>query len=430
MKRRLFLRSLWLKGVALPSAYLLSPTLSRVAEAGTDDSEEDLVQRRGCGRTSTGGAKPNYGVIARDFYDPYLELIRLLKEASEIEHALMIQYIFGAFTLKPQYQELVGSAEPTGDSFMGVAVQEMQHLAAANKLLVALGSAPNLDRQDFPTEPDIYPFEFSLERLTKLTLARYTYVEAGQNSIPFTKKSRPADQLFCDQLTAELGSNTGMNHVPGLYGVFVDQLESAIADGTVQLDGADEWLENLKYIMNEGEKQHFGFFRSVFTGEHPALAGGSNPWDLAEDHPDYPSFPVTPNPTAFFGHANQIKSPEARALAWLSDLHYWIMLMLLNLYYRTGSEALNGMAQRHMREPLQSIAGLLAEYGTGLPFDVLSIGYAPAPDHVGNLEFILRLSEEADTFANKMKSDLPANYPLGLHAATKRVLEAEIRRLG
>ncbi len=429
MKRRLFLRSLWLKGIALPSAYLLSPTLSQVAEAGADGSEEHSTQRRGCGRTSTGDVQPSYGVIARDFYDPYLELIRLLKEASEIEHALMIQYIFAAFTLKPQYQGLVGSAEPTGDSFLGVAVQEMQHLAAANKLLVALGSAPNLERQDFPTEPDIYPFEFSLERLTKLTLARYTYVEAGQNSIPFTKESRPADQLFCDQLTAVLGSNTGMNHVPGLYGVFVDQLESAIADGTVKLDGADEWLEKLKYITNEGEQQHFSFFRSVFTGEHPMLAGQPNPWDLAEDHPDYPSFPVTPNPSAFLGHANQIKSPEARALGWLSNLHYWTMLMLLNLYYRTGSEALNAVAQRHMRGPLQSLAGILAEYGTGLPFDVLSIGYAPAPSYKGNLEFILRLSEEADTFARKMKKDLPASYPRNLHTSTKGVLEAEMRRL-
>jgi hypothetical protein len=105
------------------------------------------------------------------------------------------------------------------------------------------------------------------------------------------------------------------------------------------------------------------------------------------------------------------------------------MLMLLNLYYRTGSEALNAVAQRHMRGPLQSLAGILAEYGTGLPFDVLSIGYAPAPSHKGNLEFILRLSEEADTFARKMKKDLPASYPRNLHTSTKGVLEAEMRRL-
>jgi hypothetical protein len=29
--------------------------------------------------------------IVRDFADPYLELLRLLREATEIEHALMLQ---------------------------------------------------------------------------------------------------------------------------------------------------------------------------------------------------------------------------------------------------------------------------------------------------------------------------------------------------
>ena len=30
--------------------------------------------------------------LVRDFHDPYLELLRLLHEASEVEHALMLQY--------------------------------------------------------------------------------------------------------------------------------------------------------------------------------------------------------------------------------------------------------------------------------------------------------------------------------------------------
>ncbi len=103
MKRRLFLRSLWLKGLAVPSAYFLAPTLNAAENAASSDA----VLAHGCGRTDQGSAKPNHGVIARDFYDPYLELIRLLKESSEIEHSLMVQYLFAAFTLKPQYQAVV-----------------------------------------------------------------------------------------------------------------------------------------------------------------------------------------------------------------------------------------------------------------------------------------------------------------------------------
>jgi hypothetical protein len=40
-------------------------------------------------------------------------------------------------------------------NLLGVAIQEMQHLASVNRMLVDLDAAPNLVRQDFPYEPDI-----------------------------------------------------------------------------------------------------------------------------------------------------------------------------------------------------------------------------------------------------------------------------------
>jgi rubrerythrin len=427
MKRRLFLRSLWLKGIALPAAYFLSPALkSAAADAADDPAADNKTQRHGCGRTEQGEVKPNYGVVARDFYDPYLELIRLLKEASEIEHSLMIQYLFAAFSLKPKYQALVGLPEPSSDGLLGIAIQEMQHLATVNQLLVALGSGPNLDRQDFPREPDIYPFPLSLERLTRSSLARYTYVEAGRDSIPVDGPMSASDQLLCDELTAELGTNTELNHVAGLYGIIVNHLESMADEGTLQLDAADEWLGKLNEIMIEGEQKHFRFFSELLMGNHLAFDGKRNPWTLDEDHPDYPSFYVPPNPTAYLGHENQIRSAEARALAWLSNLHYWMVLMMLDLHYRIDSEALNAMAQTHMLGPLRSVAGRLAEYGSGLPFDRLSLGYSPAPEPAGNLRFIGRLSREADTLAHKIGPDLPPGYPLELHQATSALLNMEL----
>ena len=32
--------------------------------------------------------------VHRDFSNPYLELVRLLREAAEIEHDLMVQYLY------------------------------------------------------------------------------------------------------------------------------------------------------------------------------------------------------------------------------------------------------------------------------------------------------------------------------------------------
>jgi hypothetical protein len=431
MKRRLFLRSLWLKSIALPSAYLLAPIFkSAVAGELGEPADANDLQGHGCGRTEQGEAKARYGVIARDFYDPYLELIRLLKEASEIEHSLMIQYLFAAFSLKPQYATVAGPPEPSSDGLLGIAIQEMQHLAIVNKLLVALGSGPNLDRQDFPHEPDIYPFSLSLERLTRSSLARYTYVEAGRDSIPVDDRMSASDQLLCDRLTAELGINTELNHVAGLYGIIINHLESMIDEDALQLDASEEWLSKLRYIMIEGEQNHFRFFSQLFLGIHPAFDGEVNPWDLDEDDPDFPSFYVPPNPTAYLGHENQIRSSEARALAWLGNLHYWMVLMMLDLHYRIDSEALNAMAQTHMLGPLQAIAGRLAdEYGSGLPFDRLSLGYSPASDDAGNLRFIRRLSREADLLAHKMESDLPPGYPLELHRATTALVNSELNAI-
>ena len=423
MKRRHFLQSVYLKGIALPSAYLLAPTLSAADLAEQSDTSRDgdgEGSAHGCGRDEHGSSKQGFSRKYRDFHDPYLELVRLLKEASEIEHSLMIQYLFAAYTIKPQYQALVGPPVPSSDGLLGIAIQEMQHLAVVNKLLVALGTGPNLDRQDFPYEPDIYPFPLSLEPLTRTSLARFTYVESGRSSIPMSGPMPANDQLLYDEMTVVLGRNTGLNHVAGVYEIIIQHLEQVTDEGIVELDS---WLEQLHYIMNEGELNHFRFFSDVFLGRHSAFAGRENPWRLPASHADHPSFAVPANPTAYPGHDREITEETTRTLAWLSNLHYWVVLMMLDYYYRTNAEPFNAMAQAQMIGPLQSLAKRLSERGSGLPFDRLSLGYSPAADRNGNLRLISRLSSEADALARGLGDQLPADYPLGMHAATLSIIK-------
>ena len=96
-------------------------------------------------------AEHKTSTVHRDFANPYLELIRLLKEASEIEHDLMVQYLYGGFSLKPAYAEIVGAPAPSTTSFMGVSIQEMQHLGAVNRLLVELDAAAEAFGPDNPS---------------------------------------------------------------------------------------------------------------------------------------------------------------------------------------------------------------------------------------------------------------------------------------
>src|SRR5690606_20377267 len=107
-----------------------------------------------------------FSPIKRVFDDPYLELIRLLKEGSEIEQDLMVQYLYSTYALKPEYAGLVGAPVANGTTLMGIVIEEMQHLRHVNRLLVELGAAPVLTRQDFPFENDLYPFAFELAPLS------------------------------------------------------------------------------------------------------------------------------------------------------------------------------------------------------------------------------------------------------------------------
>ena len=155
--RRAFLQTMAAKGVLIPATYAL---LSAEADAGEAHGEATFPTN-----TAKAAAKRSTGVapVVRDFSDPYLELIRLLHEASEVEHSLMLQYLYGAFSLKPAYRAIAGNPAPSANDLMGVAIQEMQHMGTVNRMLVALGAAPHLLREDFPYEPEVYPFPFNLE---------------------------------------------------------------------------------------------------------------------------------------------------------------------------------------------------------------------------------------------------------------------------
>src|SRR5690606_19502176 len=268
---------------------------------------------------ATDGTSPIY----RDFADPYLELIRLLREAAEIEHDLMVQYLYGAFSLKPAYAELVGGPQPGSRSFLGVTVEEMQHLGAVNRLLVELGAAPVLSRQDFPYETDIYPFPFELAPLSPITLAKFTYCEAAPDAFTEARAGGNGSPQLLDQLKVSLGGSIAPNHVGHLYDAVIETLREVKSAGTASID-FDAWFEGLENIKTEGEVGHFEFFESVYSETHPLLttASGSGAstvttragrwlvtpsvWSLPKNDARHPCYQIPVNPTAYSGHTNSI----------------------------------------------------------------------------------------------------------------------------
>jgi hypothetical protein len=95
------------------------------------------------------------------------ELIFLLCEASELEHLLMCEYLFAAFSMKESTEEgltpeQLNAVRRWERVISGVAVQEMLHLAQASNLLTAIGGMPHFRRPNLPQRAKYYPPEVQL----------------------------------------------------------------------------------------------------------------------------------------------------------------------------------------------------------------------------------------------------------------------------
>ncbi len=90
------------------------------------------------------------------------ELTYLLCQAAELEHGLVCEYLYAAFSLKeasgPGLDEAqLGMVERWRGVVLGVAAEEMLHWALVNNLLTAVGSAPYVSRPNMPHQAAGYP---------------------------------------------------------------------------------------------------------------------------------------------------------------------------------------------------------------------------------------------------------------------------------
>jgi CDGSH-type Zn-finger protein/truncated hemoglobin YjbI len=89
-------------------------------------------------------------------------LIYMLCEAAELEHGIMCQYLFAAFSLKQTADEGLTDTELDAvtrwrKQISHVAAQEMLHLALVQNILSAIGAAPHLSRPNLPAPASHYP---------------------------------------------------------------------------------------------------------------------------------------------------------------------------------------------------------------------------------------------------------------------------------
>lgn len=113
-------------------------------------------------------------------------LIMLLHLGASIEHALMVQYLYSAYSLggaqvpedPPKYRLIVQEWQET---ILSVARKEMGHLLSVQNILTLMGAGINLNRENFPWDIEYYPFPFNLEQFDIGCLACYIYAEMPES---------------------------------------------------------------------------------------------------------------------------------------------------------------------------------------------------------------------------------------------------------
>jgi len=156
-------------------------------------------------------------------HDPPLaardEAIFLLRTAAEVEHALLVQYLYAAYSLKrrgdgltDEQQSLVNGWRTT---LIRIAKEEMGHLMTVQNLLLLIDGPLNFEREHFPFLSDFYPFHFRLEPLTKESLAKYVLAEKPEGPLP-----DPASPELLEELIDRAGADNQqlpVNRVGALY---------------------------------------------------------------------------------------------------------------------------------------------------------------------------------------------------------------------
>lgn len=153
--------------------------------------------------------------------------IYLLHNAAIVEHALMIQYLYAAYSLDPRVRNLATPTVTTKkwvNIISRIAVEEMGHLLTIQNILRIVGGPISFDRDDFPIPTEIYPFPFQLEPLTKDSLAKYVFAEMPAGNVP-EEIMTAAERVEIEERAARVSGDphgAGPNHVGTLYATLLD----------------------------------------------------------------------------------------------------------------------------------------------------------------------------------------------------------------
>jgi hypothetical protein len=318
-------------------------------------------------------------------------LVYMLCEAAELEHALMCEYLFAAFSLKRSVEEgltheQLAAVERWRSTILGVAQQEMLHLAIACNLLTSIGVSPHLSRPNLPQPARHYPSGVRLELLPfgEQALRHFLFLErpegmdlddaeglvAMENAVPVMGAEEIAPHLQEFRTVGHLyrSIEAGFRHLSEKMGEENLFLGPGGAQTRGELFGwkqlgpitnCDEAVRAIEAIVEMGEgprgdwrNAHFGRFLSVLS-EYLQMSEKSPGLEVTR-----PVLPVLVRPPESGASASLITDPATARVADLCNVTYEALLHLL---YRLMS---------HIDESAEQI-GTLADVAVGIMADVI-----------------------------------------------------------
>src|SRR5258708_4292787 len=299
------------------------------------------------------------------------QLIYLLREAAELEHTILCEYLFAAFTMKQRADEglTAGQLEAVDrwrTVILTVAKQEMLHLTLVQNLLTAIGAAPHLSRPNLPTAAKHFPagVVIALVPFGEAALKHFLFLERPEGIVlddpeaaVAIERARPlmtdedivpAPQEFATVghlyraidvgfawLTATLGTERlFIGPKPAQTGPEVMRWEGlvAVTDLASAHTAIDVIVEQGEGATGDWREAHFGKFLGIYD-EYLALRAADPSFEPAR-----PVLPGHVRPHRYGDAVPLIDDPRTKLVADLFNVVNEILLLALTRFFAHTDE--------------------------------------------------------------------------------------------
>ena len=298
-------------------------------------------------------------------------LIYMLCEAAELEHGIMCQYLFAAFSVKQDAVEgltddQVAAVRRWRERISHVAAQEMLHLALVQNLLSAIGAAPHLSRPNFPQPASHYPAGVHLTLLPfgEAALRHFMFLERPEGmalhdapglaaygrAAPAMRSGdiAPHGQDFATVGHLYRSIEAGIEHLAQKYGerwLFVGPPRAqatqqyfrwpeliAVTDVASARRAVGEILEQGEGPRGDWRNAHFGQFVEILD-ELEQLREADRGFD-----PVRPVLPLNVRPSERDPDVPLVTDPLAQRVMDLFNVCYEILLLMLQRFFAHTEE--------------------------------------------------------------------------------------------